>query len=134
MNKWKRPLAQRAAALLGGIALLVTSCGQGGDSSGKITASNPKQAAAQLDQAFANSNTDVKENANTASEALRNGDYEKAVVSLEAVRATPGISLEQGLAIHGSVLTMEDRLIRAMEAGDEKAKRAYELLKHMKRH
>jgi hypothetical protein len=133
MHKREIPTAERAGALLAGLALLMTACGEGGDRSGKINVGSPKQAASQLEQAFVNTAPEVKENAGIASEALRNGDYEKAVISLQAVRATPGITLEQGLAIHGSVLTMEDRLIRAMEAGDENAKRAYALLKQMKR-
>ena len=117
--------------LLAGLALVTYGCGTRDD--GKIIATSPKQAASQLDQAFANSTAEVKQNASSASDALRQWDYEKAVVSLQAVRDRPGITLEQGLAIHGSVVTMEERLIRGMEAGDERAKRAYQLLKQMKR-
>lgn len=120
------------AAWVMALALLLPGCGNPGDD-GPIAATTPQQAASQLEQAFASSAAEVKENAGIASEALRTGEYEKAVVSLEAIRAKPGITLEQGLAIHSSVITMEERLIQAMNAGDERARQAYELLKRMKR-
>lgn len=114
-------------------SLFLAACGGAGSSDEAVMASNPQQAASQLEQAFANSPGDVKENAGIASDALRSGDYEKAVVALEAIRAKPDVSLEQGLAIHSSAVMMEARLIQAAAAGDERAKRAYELLKRMKR-
>ena len=50
-----------------------------------------------------------------------------------AVRDSGKLSPEQGIAIHNSMVTMEMNLIRAMEAGDPKAKKAYETLKKLKR-
>jgi hypothetical protein len=94
---------------------------------------NPKQAAAQLDQVFQSAAGQVKQNADTASDAMRKGDYEAAVVSLQVVRDSGAVTMEQGLAIHTSAVAMETQLIRAIEAGDERAKRAYELLKRFKR-
>ncbi len=113
--------------------LLLNGCRNSDRDSGAMTASTPKEAASQLEQAFTAANPEVKKNAETASTALRNGDYEKAVVSLQTIRSGKGITLEQGIAIHTSIVMLETKLINAMETGDESAKRAYELLKRMKR-
>jgi hypothetical protein len=108
-------------------------CQKADDDTGALVATTPVQAASQLEQAFAEAPPAARSEVEIVSQALRNGEFEKAVVSLEAVRARENITLEQGLAIHSSVLTLEDRLVRAMDAGDENARRAYELLKRVKR-
>ena len=66
---------------------------------------------------------------------MRAGDYEKAVVALQVIRSGSGtnVTFEQGLAVHYSVVAMERKLINAVEAGDENAKRAYKVLKELKR-
>lgn len=94
---------------------------------------NPEQAAAQLQQVFEGTPQELKQTVNAASEAMRTGNYEAAVVSLQTIRSREGITLEQGLAIHHSAVAMEAQLVRAVESGDEKAKRAYQLLKAFKR-
>jgi len=109
--------------------LLLIGCGKTDDAAPK----NPEQAASRLEQVFAGTESDVKKSVDTASAAMRKGDYEAAVVSLQVIRAKDGITLEQGLAIHHSAVAMEAKLISAMEAGDPKAKQAYELLKRFKR-
>ena len=114
------------------VLALTASCGKSDEDDGAIGATTPEQAASQLEQAFAESPA-AKTEVEVVSQALRSGEYEKAVVSLEAVRSRENITLEQGLAIHSSMLTMEERLVNAMAAGDENAKRAYELLKRLKR-
>ncbi len=96
-------------------------------------ARTPKEAAAHLDQAFANAPADAKQSAAAASEALKAGDFAKAIVSLEATKSSPSVTLDQGLAIHSSTLLLESQLISAIQAGDKNAERAYELLKAMKR-
>ena len=116
------------------LILVLGGCSKSDGDSGKITTTTPKEAASQLERAFANSNPDAKKNADIVSEALRKGDYEKAVVSLQAIRSGSNITLEQGVAIHGSVVALESKLVTAMESGDENAKKAYELLKQFKRH
>ena len=75
----------------------------------------------------------MKRDVSAASEAMRNGEYEKAIVTLHTVKQAPGITMEQGLAIHSSMVTLEQTLINAIERGDPKAKQAYELLRRMKR-
>jgi hypothetical protein len=67
-----------------------------------------------------------------AAEALRRGEFEKAVVSLTTVRAATNVTFEQGLAIHGSTLQLEARLAAEIATGSESAQRAYGLLKAMK--
>jgi hypothetical protein len=69
----------------------------------------------------------------TASAALREGQYEKAVVALQVTRSTTNLTLEQGLAVHNSLVTLEANLINAAASGDANAQRAYDLLKKSKR-
>jgi hypothetical protein len=114
--------------------LLLSGCGKSETESGSIAVSTPKEAASQLERAFEKADPEIKKSADIASEAIRNGDYEKAVVSLQVIRSGESISLDQGMAIHSSIVTLESKLISAMEAGDPNAKRAYELLKGLKRH
>lgn len=100
--------------------------------SGQI--STPQQAASQLEQVFDTSaDQGLKQNARVASEALRQGDYEKAVLSLQAVKTSEKVTIDQGLAVHGTTVMLEARLIQAIENGDPNAKKAYDLLKAMKR-
>ncbi|PYK98654.1 MAG: hypothetical protein DME19_11655 [Verrucomicrobia bacterium] len=131
----KNPLLRtRAAALvLGTAVVLLQGCSKSGDGSRQAAPRNPNEAASQLGQAFVRAAPEIKHNADLASEAMRKGDYEKAVVALQVIRSSTNITLEQGLAIHNSVVAMEGKLIRAMDAGDENAKRAYQLLKELKR-
>jgi hypothetical protein len=123
-----------AVDLCSALFLLLSGCGRSDIESGSIALSTPKEAASQLERAFEKADPEIKKNVDTASEAIRNGEYEKAVVSLQVIRGSEGISLEQGVAIHSSIVTLESKLISAMEAGDPNAKRAYELLKALKRH
>jgi hypothetical protein len=94
---------------------------------------NERQAATQIEQVFESAPVEIKQSATIASSALRSGDYEKAVVSLVATRDSGKLTPEQGIAVHNSMVTMEMNLIRAMEAGDPKAKKAYQTLKKLKR-
>ena len=97
------------------------------------TAKTPEQAASGLDKTFAGAPPAVKENVTAVSEALRKRDYEKAVVTLHSVQQAPGITLQQGMAIHDSSVLLERELINAIERGDPRAKAAYELLKRSRR-
>jgi ABC-type phosphate transport system substrate-binding protein len=135
--KPKSILPARFAALLG-LALLLGIAGCGKSQKATSLAEqpapkSPNEAARQLDQVFATAAPEVKQNATLAATAMRTGDYEKAVASLQYIRSTGNQTLEQGLAIHNSAVTLEHRLIAAMEAGDPNAKRAYQLLKELKR-
>jgi hypothetical protein len=94
---------------------------------------SPSEAASQLQKVFETAAPDIKQNVNVVTEAMRKDDYEKAVVSLQIIRAGKNITLDQGLAIHNSELAMRRKILSGMEAGDENAKRAFRLLKELKR-
>jgi hypothetical protein len=97
------------------------------------TPPKPKEAASQLDQAFAGANNQVKSQASTASQALQSADYEKAAASLQMIKEQGNLTVDQGMAVHNSMISLEQKLISAMEAGDPNAKRAYEQLKRSRR-
>lgn len=109
-------------------------CGKSSTSDADVKiAETPAEAATQVEEAFSTSEPMVKDNASAAAEAVRTGNYEKAVVALQSLKERPDATLQQGLAVHGYLVNLEAHLINASAAGDEKAKRAYEMLKAMKR-
>ena len=116
----------------GTIALLFFS-GCGGSKDESTVAKTPAQAASQLEQAFSSGDSATKQVVSAASEALRKGDFEKAIVSLETVRSAPDVTVDQGIAIYSSTVILEQRLLSAIEAGDKNAERAYQMLKAFKR-
>lgn len=125
---------------IGSVAGLLTLSGCGGSDPAAET-STPAEAAAQLDAAFQppaqqdESTTEpVYLSVQTASEALREGNYEKAVVALQTTRqsATP-LTFDQGMAVQNSLISLEQHLINAAANGDANAQRAYDLLKKSKR-
>jgi hypothetical protein len=133
-----RTTTNSIATLFGGLttALLLSSNGcskSAGDGASAAAPLKPKEAASQLQQAFVSADVAVKNNANIASEALRTADYEKAIQSLQTIKARQNLSFDQGLAVHNSMVALESKLISAMNAGDANAKRAYELLKQSRR-
>jgi hypothetical protein len=126
-----RALLARATAPMA--LFLAAGCHPSEDAANAAAQQHPNVAASQLQQVFQTAAPADKQYAETASEAMRKGEYEKAVVSLQAIGSGTNITFEQGLAIHNSVVAMEANLIRAMESGDENAKRAYQLLRELKR-
>lgn len=117
--------------------LMLAGCGETDEMAGTLS---PQQAADHLESAFQTtdpetSTTDpIQIGVRSASEALRTGDYEKAVVSLEVTRTGPeSLTLDQGMAVHQSYITLEQHLINAVAAGDPNAQRAYDLLRQSKR-
>lgn len=133
MNSFSGSLAVLLSALL---ALTTPGCGRsdrGGSLADAPPPENPVQAAAQLEQVFTAAPPELKATVQAASTAMRSGDYEQAVAALIVVRAAGQQSMEQGIAIHNSTVALEHRLIAGIQAGDPNAKRAYDLLKRMKR-
>lgn len=114
------------------MVLLLVACGRQ-DASERVVVTNPKEAATGLEASFQNAPESVRENVRLASEAMRQAQYEQAIISLGAVREQATMTLDQGMAIHGAAVSMESELIAAMQAGDPNAKRAYALLRAMKR-
>ncbi len=98
-----------------------------------VTPQKPQEAASQLQQVFVAAEPDVKAVASVASDAMRTADYEAAVHSLQTIKDRGGLSVDQGIAVQNSMVSLEAKLIAAMEAGDQNAKRAYEQLKKSKR-
>ena len=128
----------RAVRLAAGLGLVLSLYGGGCRKSASEAelpppARSTREAATQLEQVFQQAPPAAKENAAVASTAIRSGDYEKAVVSLVAVRDQGGLTPAQGLAIHNSMVAMEAKLITAMESGDKNARRAYETFKKLTR-
>ena len=123
--------AQRLLAVLGiGLGTLI-GCSRKDADEVKL-ATTPSEAASQLDSAFASAPAEFQRAAGEASSALRSGDLSRAVESLGALRESGSVSLQQGVAVHGSMVLLESRLIAASEAGDPKAREAYTQLKRLK--
>jgi hypothetical protein len=126
--------SQIIATAVGTVALVfLLGCGKSDEATGTAVPRNPQEAASQLQTVFAKAAPDIKQTADTASNAMRKGDYEKAVVALQVIRSGTNVTFEQGLAVHNSVVALERQLVNAADAGDENAKRAYKLLKELKR-
>ncbi|MFO1459764.1 MAG: hypothetical protein U1G08_10155 [Verrucomicrobiota bacterium] len=127
----------RAAALLRirTLALVGVLAGSGcrrNDGGDPGVASTPAQAAGQLETAFSEAPAEYRKAALDASEALRAGDYNRAVGSLGVLRGSGNVTLQQGLAIHGSLVVLEGRLAASAERGDPQASAAYDLLRRLK--
>src|SRR6266516_5750366 len=125
---------QIIATVFGTLALVfLQGCGKSDEATGAAAPRNPQEAASQLQTVFAKAAPDIKQTADTASNAMRSGDYEKAAVALQIIRSGTNVTFEQGLAVHNSVVAVERQLINAADAGDQNAKRAYKILKELKR-
>ncbi|MGE3309672.1 MAG: hypothetical protein AB7O66_06855 [Limisphaerales bacterium] len=110
---------------------LFQGCGGGGDESADVA--TPQEAATQIDEAFTTAEPELQQNIRVASEALREGKFEQAVVALQTTRSTTNLTLDQGMAVHNSMVALEQHLINAAANGDAEAQRAYDLLKRAKR-
>lgn len=131
MMKALRGLSYPLLCLTGVTLLLLTGCGKG--DSGAIEVTTPKEAASTLEQAFHQAPDPVQDEVHQVSEAMRRGEYDRAVMSLQAVKEQSNVTLEQGMAVHGAMVSMEAQLIQAIQSGDQNAARAYELLRALKR-
>ena len=127
-SPFRLPLWGVAAAVL----MVLPGCSKRDD--GRIEATSPKEAASSLEQAFQNAAAPVQDNVRLVSDAMRRGEYDKAVLSLQAVKEQSGkVTVDQGMAVHGAMVSMESQLIQAIQSGDANAVRAYELLRATKR-
>ena len=126
MNRLTFPTVVACASFL----CLVTGCGEKAPPpEERATPPKPKEAATQLDRAFTGANEEVRSFSSAASQALQTADYEGAVQSLQMIKEKGGLTPDQGMAVHNSMVSLEAKLISAMSAGDANAKRAYEQLK-----
>lgn len=128
-----KPLVALAVVVVAAGCLWLFRGGSSGvDTSGETAPATPDQAAAQVEQVFQEAQPEIKEAATSAVDAMRKGEYERAVVSLTVVRQQPTLTLQQGMAVHNSLVNLEAHLIQAIENGDPNAKRAYEVLRRSK--
>ncbi len=116
---------------LAALTLVSLGCRPSADA-GFLPTGDPKVAATQLESAFAQASPEDRKTAFMAAEALRTKSYEKAVVGLQALKAGPAVSFDQGLAVHNSVIALETELAVAAQSGDSRAREAFRLLKAMK--
>lgn len=114
---------------------LLSGCGKKPQADAEVSAvpPKPKEAASQLDHAFATAGEEMKTVATAASTAMQTADYEAAVQSLSIMKEQRSLTVEQGMAVHNSMVSLEARLINAAAAGDPNAKRAYEQLRKSRR-
>ena len=130
----QQPFINVLASVVGAITvLLLDGCRKSADDLSEAVPRSPHEAASQLQKVFETAAPEVRQTVSVVSEAMRTEDFEKAVVSLQIIRSGKNITLDQGLAIHNSELAMRRKILSGMEAGDENAKRAYKILKELKR-
>lgn len=121
-------------ALTAGLLVLSSGCSkQEAETAPTATPPKPKEAAAQLQQAFTGASAEVKTTAEAASQAIRTANYEQAIKSIQAIKARQNLTMEQGMAVYNTERALEANLIAGIGAGDPNAKRAYELLKKSRR-
>lgn len=108
-----------------------TACGSSNE--GQIRrSSSPEKAADHLTEAFDKADGQTRKMAQDASDALKKGQYKKAVMAIEGIKRSPNVTFEQGVAVRDSVVNLEAELISQMEE-DPKARAAYEMLKRINR-
>ena len=130
--KMSSELFRLSAIVLASLAVVVPGCG-GGDADGKLTSKTPREAASGLETAFSGESVEARQTVSAAASAMKSGDYEKAALSLGAIRASGSLTPQQGIAVHSSMVSLEEQLVHGVEAGDPKARQAYEILKRMKK-
>jgi hypothetical protein len=113
------------------LCLGLAGCSRRDTSDIPATPRNTTEAAAQLEEVFAESPPEVQTTAAAATEALRTRDYERAVVAVQAMQDQRSLTLEQGLVVRNSMVTLQKQLVEAAERGDPQAKRAFEMIKRM---
>lgn len=118
--------------LVGFAATFLFGCGMSEDERLARVPKNMSEAASELEQVFANADSATKENASIATRALREGEYDKAVVSIMSIKNQDNLSFEQGMILRNSMVTLQRDLMSAAEDGDRNAVKAIELLGRMK--
>ena len=122
------------ATTLGAVVLSGILMGCGASDDGSIRQSTSSEGAADhLADAFANADSESKKNAGIASEAIRKGQFQKALYAIETIKKKPDVDFDQGVAINDSLVNLERELIYRAEDGDKKAIAAYELLQRLHR-
>jgi hypothetical protein len=123
----------QVVGILGLTGLMFVGCSKSTEQGEMSMPENPTEAASQVEQVFQSAPPELQKAVQVASEGLREADYEKAALSLQAIRTTESLTFEQGMAVHNSMVALEAEMVAAMQAGDPQAKQAYERLKRIKR-
>jgi len=118
--------------LIGLAAVFLFGCGMSEDERLARVPKNLTEAASELDQVFANADSVTKGNASIATLALREGKYDKAVVSIMSIRNQDNLTFEQGMILRNSMVTLQQDLIGAAKDGNANAIKALERLQQMK--
>lgn len=100
----------------------------------EVSLSNPPRtieaASTAMERVFENEAPPaIQKNAAIIGEAMRTREFEKASAGILLMENTPGLTRQQGMAVMHSRYLLEENLARAMEQGDENARRAFELLR-----
>ena len=119
-NQWRLLIGLLVGTLFG--------CGMSEDERLARTPKNVLEAASQLESAFADADPATRENIGIATQALRDGQYDKAVVSIMHIRNQDNLTFEQGMILRNSMVTLQQDLVRAAEDGDPQAIKANALL------
>ena len=113
------------------IVLSLSGCGGSTETNYKRSSDTPAEAADHLAEAFANSK--AEKHAAAASQSLKNSEYKKAIASIYFLKTTPGMTLEQGIAIRDFLNNLSRELSERAEDGDPKAKAALHMLREISR-
>lgn len=111
--------------------LFFIGCGNPAKQDYKRSSETSAEAADHLTEAFANSK--AKKYAAAASQFLKNDEYKKAIANIYFLKTTPGMTLEQGIAIRDFLNNLSRELSERAENGDPKAKAALSMLREISR-
>ena len=90
---------------------------------------HPEKAATVLEQAYQKADSGAKTAVDEVTRALKQKDYEGAVVGLQVLQANPARSFEQSQVLIGMMAGLQKELAEGAERGDPKAIKAIEALK-----
>ncbi len=103
--------------LLGFLVVAVNGCKPSMSSDGKL---------------FQTAKPEIKGEWEKATTAAKSNDFALAMITLQRLRALPGITPEQGQAIDRTATALNDAMYDAANKGDEKAKKAISDLRTMR--
>lgn len=88
-----------------------------------------KQATSEIEKAFEEAPSQMRQTAQQASQAMQAQEYEKALDAQQQLLEQPNITFEQGVAIKQSQRALRLDLMRRAAAGDKQAQAALDRLK-----
>ena len=105
----------KSSFFLGLMVLLVgnTGCRESEEERLVRPPENSLEAASELETIFADSDPATQKHASIATQALREGQYDKAVASIMNLRNQENLSFEQGMTLRNSMVTLQRELLEA---------------------